>query len=214
MVGKQATESWRHLLRGVVTSGLRLVELLNISWNKRQTIQPRWRGDRLPMLWFPAHLQKNRKSQEIPLCPWFEQLLEQTPLELRTGWVFNPESLETKFSGRTYRGKRLSSSRVSTVVCDIGEQAKIVVDEGNHRTGSAEKYASMHDLRRTFAQRLADSDLPPELTSKLMRHADPRTTRRYYLVANAQRDAEKIRHVLGDKMVPNSKGYHKNLKST
>jgi len=79
----------------------------------------------------------------------------------------------------------------------IGERAGIIVDDGNARTGSAEKYASTHDLRRTFSQRLADSDLPTAMAAKLMRHADERTTRRYYQVANVQRDAEKIRAALG-----------------
>ncbi len=38
---------------------------------------------------------------------------------------------------------------------------------------------------------------PPRLVRTLMRHADIRTTERYYLMKNAQPDAGKIRNILG-----------------
>ena len=196
VVGPAAVASWDYLLRGIVCSGLRLQELMDISWDVQQTIRPIWRKGRLPVLWFPGYCQKNGKTQEIPLCPWFEALLLETPEELRTGWVFEPVSLQTRVGRRCLRN-RLSADRVGKVVSRIGERAGIIVDEGNPRTGAPKRYASAHDLRRTFAQRLADSHLKPELVRKLMRHADIRTTERYYQVANVQRDAGQIREALG-----------------
>ena len=97
----------------------------------------------------------------------------------------------------------------------IGEKAGVIVDEGNSRTGAPKKYASAHDLRCTFAQRLIDSDLQPRLVRTLMRHADIRTTERYYLKKNTQRDAGKIRDALqpkpakksSRKSVPKKPGY-------
>jgi len=132
VVGKQAAPLWRHWLRGVVTSGLRLGELLNISWDIPQTIQPRWQTGRMPLLWFPSHRQKNKKAQDVSLCPWFEQRLNETDMLDRTGWVFNPVSL----LGEHYRGERFCAQRVGGVVSDIGKRAGIIVGEGNARTGS------------------------------------------------------------------------------
>ena len=98
--------------------------------------------------------------------------------------------------GRSYRGERLTAERVGKVVTKIGKRSRIIVDEGNPRTGAPVKFASTHDLRRTFAQRLADSGLPPELVRRLMRHADIKTTERFYLQTNTQRDAGRIRDML------------------
>jgi len=190
VVGEQRAPEWRYLLRGVIASGLRLGELMSLSWDVPQTIQPRWRAGRLPVLWFPGHLQKNKKSQEIPLCPWLEDLLDES--ESRTGWVFNPPALKGGC-------ERLSTERVGKIISKIGRRAGIVVDEGNRRTGSGPKYASCHDLRRTFATKLYESDLPPELIRKLMRHADIRTTERFYLTSNTQKDAGKVRAILAKK---------------
>ena len=77
-----------------------------------------------------------------------------TPTEDHTGWAFNPRSLQQKYN-RRYRGERLTAERVGRVLSDVGKRAGIVVDEGNPRTGSPVKYASCHDLRRTFAMILS-----------------------------------------------------------
>ena len=126
VVGKQAAPLWRHLLRGVVIFGLRLGELLNISWDIPQTIQPRWQTGRMPLLWFPSHRQKNKKAQDISLCPRLEQLLNETDMLDRTGWVFKRVSL----LGEHYRGERLCAQRVGRVVSDIGKKAGIIVGDG------------------------------------------------------------------------------------
>ena len=80
--------------------------------------------------------------------------------------------------------------------------AGMIVDEGNPRTGRGVKYASTHDLRRTFAvwlhlARLHQSRIPPHLITKLMRHSDYRVTERYYMSETTQQDAGQIRDILG-----------------
>ena len=70
------------------------------------------------------------------------------------------------------------------------------MDEGDPRTGRGVKYASAHDLRRTFAVRLKRSGMPPDLIQQLMRHADFRTTEKYYLCDTIQEDAGRIREIL------------------
>ena len=186
---------WDYLLRGILVSDLRLAELMSLSWDIPQTIRPVYRKGALPVLSFPAALQKNKRFQEIPLCPWLEQLLEEVPTELRTGWVFNPESLEPNY-GRRPRVQRLSAERVGKIISRIGKKAGAIVDEGNARTGAPVTYASAHDLRRTFAVRLRNANLPPELIRKLMRHSDIKTTERSYLTEDTQHDAGRLRGLL------------------
>jgi integrase len=195
VVGKDGAASWKFMLNGVVNSGLRLTELMTISWDIEQTIRPVWPESGLPYLEFPGHAQKNGKTQDTPLGPWLEEQLMSVPECGRTGYVFNPPSLEATV-GREYRGERLTAERVGKIVTRIGKKAGIVVDEGDPRIGKPKKFASTHDLRRTFAQRLAEAGLPLELTQKLMRHADRKTTERYYLKQNVQKDAEQIREIL------------------
>ena len=52
------------------------------------------------------------------------------------------------------------------------------------------------DLRRTFAVRLRNANLPPELIRKLMRHSDIKTTERSYLTEDTQHDAGRLRGLL------------------
>jgi len=92
---------------------------------------------------------------------------------------------------------RPNPERVGKVVERIGKTAGVIVDEGDPRTGRGVKYASTHDLRRTFAVRLRQSRIPPHLITKLMRHSDYRVTERYYVTETTQEDAGQIRDILG-----------------
>ena len=51
------------------------------------------------------------------------------------------------------------------------------------------KYASAHDLRRSFGDRWAKRVMPAEL-KEMMRHESIETTLRYYVSSNAERTAE------------------------
>ena len=72
----------------------------------------------------------------------------------------------------------------------------MIVDEENPRTGRGVKYASTHDLRRTFAVRLHQSQIPPHLITKLMRHSDYKVTERYDISETTQSAAGQIRDIL------------------
>jgi hypothetical protein len=78
---------------------------------------------------------------------------------------------------------------VSKTVSDIGKAAGVKVYT-HPRTGKV-KYASAHDLRRTFGERWASRLMPVQLM-ELMRHKNIETTLRYYVGANAQRTAQTI----------------------
>ena len=88
VVGGESAEPWRHLLRGLWESGLRLGELLSVSWGMEGTIWPFWNQEGEGVLKIPAAMQKNNVEEDIPLVPWFESLLLETPPGARRGWVF------------------------------------------------------------------------------------------------------------------------------
>jgi integrase len=58
----------------------------------------------------------------------------------------------------------------------------------NTDQGGKLKYASAHDLRRSFGQRWA-SRVMPQVLMELMRHESIETTLRYYVGRNAQSTA-------------------------
>ncbi len=196
VVGDEAADSWRYLLCGLWESGLRLGELMHVSWDVPNTIRPVWIEGQLPVLDIPAALQKNNTEECIPLLPDLESLLLETPEADRTGWVFQPESLQGKFH-RAASDTRPTTKWVGRVVSRIGEQARVVVREADPSSGRAAKHASAHDLRRSCGQRLRDAGVPPLVLSGVLRHADFETTQKFYAPGNVQNDAKVLRRKLG-----------------
>jgi integrase len=195
VVGEQAAESWKYILRGLWESALRLDELMHVSWDKPGTIRPVWTAGQLPVLDIPAALQKNDTEENIPLLPWFEVVLLETPPEQRRGWVFEPLSLQLKV-GRKVRHQRPDAEWVGKVIAKIGKAAGIVVELANERTGKPVKFASAHDLRRSCGDRLRNAGVPPLVICRVMRHASWETTRKHYAPGDVQRDAEVLRKTL------------------
>lgn len=143
LVGHEAAPSWRHYLCGLWWSGLRLTESLELYWDDPAKLCI-WLGDGYPMLRIPAELEKGYEDRVLPLAPEFAEMLLQTPDELRTGPVFSPQP------GRFHR-ERVAADWAMHVVARLGKAANIVVHV-DPRT-QKKKYASAHDLRRSFGQR-------------------------------------------------------------
>ena len=195
VVGDEAAESWKHILRGLWASALRLDELMHVSWDKPATIRPVWTDGQLPILEIPAAMQKNDTEESIPLLPWFESVLLETPPEQRSGWVFDPLSLQLKM-GRKVRHQRPDAEWVGKVIARIGKAAGIVVEAADERTGRPEKHATSHDLRRSCGERLRNAGVPPLVICRVMRHSSWETTRKHYAPGNVQQDAEVLRRHL------------------
>jgi integrase len=191
VVGDVAAPSWRHTMRGLLESALRLDELLHVHWSDERFIVPAWPADGLPLLKIPASMQKNDTEEAIPLLPGFERLLLKTPDDQRVGWAFNPLSLDGR-AGRKLRKSRPEAGWVGKVISDIGEKAGVTVNGDG-------KYASAHDLRRTCADRLIDADVAERDVQAVLRHASGETTRRYYIGRDVQRSARKIRETLANR---------------
>lgn len=195
VVGEAAAESWQHILWGLWTSALRLDELMHVSWDQPGTIQPIWTAGQLPVLQIPAAMQKNDTEERIPLLPWFEELLNQTPVEGRKGWVFEPVSLQVRL-GRRIQSQRPDAEWVGRIVSRIGKAANVVVEPEDERTGRAAKFASAHDLRRSCGERLREAGVPPLVICSVMRHSSWETTRRHYAPGNTQNNAQVLRDTL------------------
>jgi integrase len=170
--------------------------LMMVSWDIPDTIQPRWAKRREPVLQIPAPLQKNNCEQDIPLTPWFEELLTETPQRLRTGWVFNPASMNYRLN-RKPRVERPSPEWVAKVISRIGKSARVAVADG--------KFASAHDLRRSCGQRMSDAGVPERVIQSVLRHESWTTTQKFYVAGNVQSDARVLREKLA---VPESTWVH------
>jgi integrase len=140
-------------------------------------------------------MQKNDTEERIPLLPWFEDLLNQTPVEGRKGWVFEPISLQVRL-GRRIQSQRLDAEWVGRIISRIGKAANVVVEPEDERTGRAAKFASAHDLRRSCGERLREAGVPPLVICSVMRHSSWETTRRHYAPGNTQNNAQVLRDTL------------------
>lgn len=195
VVGKAAAASWKRVLRGLWESGLRIGELMAMSWDDPNQIQPVWPRRGLPILAIPHDLQKNDTEESIPMLPGFEAVLLKTPEDARTGWIFNPESLQFQLGRKPQHG-RPDAEWVGKVVARIGKKANVVVLAANPNRGTVAKFASAHDLRRSCAQRLLDAGVSERDVQAVMRHASFETTRRHYAPGSVQKTAASIRETL------------------
>lgn len=173
--------SWRHFLRGLWLSGLRLEESLELWWDRNDRLRVDLSGRR-PMLWIPGARQKSGQDQHLPITPDFAEYLQNVPPERRRGRVFNP-------ARRSRSGGRLVRDSVTHVIGQIGRKANVAVWT-HPRTGTV-KYASAHDLRRSFGFRWATRVMPMVL-QRLMRHESLNTTMAYYVQVNAAATADAV----------------------
>ncbi len=195
VVGMQASDSWKFILRGLWESALRIEEMMNVSWDKHDAIRPVWIEGQNPVLQIPAKMQKNDTDESIPLLPGFEHLLKSIYTGINRGWVFNPMSLQTKL-GREAVCKRPNAEWVGKIIGRIGKAADIVVEPGNVELGIKPKYASAHDLRRSCGDRLRNARVPPLVICRVMRHSSWDTTRRHYAPGDVQADAQLLQNLL------------------
>jgi integrase len=131
-----------------------------------------------PMMLSSANCQKGARDTLTPITSVFAKFLLQTPEDERHGPVF-------ALPGRDC-GRRLTDSNlVSRVISDIGHAVGVIVDR------QKEKFASAHDLRKSFGVRWA-ARVMPTILQDLMRHADIATTMKFYIGQNALASADVI----------------------
>ncbi len=180
IVGDAEAPGWVFYLRGLWLSGLRLGESLDLTWDRQDRLRVDLTGRR-PMLHIPAVLEKGHKDRLLPLAPDFAEVLLEVPQDQRTGHVFRPRRRNGSVSSADQAGRTLAA---------IGKKAGIEVHT-DPKDPTKVKYASAHDLRRSFGERWA-ARVMPNILQELMRHETIETTMKYYVGQNAQRTADAL----------------------
>ena len=175
-VRPQDAETWRHYLQGLWLSGLRLEESLVFSWDDDSPFAADLSG-RHPRFRIYAEAEKGHQDRFLPMAPDFAEFLLTTPDDQRTGPVFKLDGLQT--------GKPMTPTRIGRVVSAIGQKAGIVVNKAEG------KYASAHDLRRSFGTRWS-SKVKPATLQLLMRHKAIETTLKSYVAQDADEVADEL----------------------
>lgn len=152
-------------------SGLRIDETFNLSWDSCPDCLVVDFSQVYPMFLVPASGEKGNTERLLPMAPEASGMLSGVPHADRTGKVF-------KLPFR-------SSQEASGAISAIGKAAGVIVKQ------SPIKYASAHDLRRSFGERWA-LRVMPQVLMELMRHQSIETTMKYYVGINAQRTAKTI----------------------
>lgn len=104
----------------------------------------------------------------------------------QSGHVFNPIRLTAVEGNSICR----TTDWVSKIGSRIGKKAGVIVSE-SRSSESKTKYASFHDLRRSFGATWASRVLP-QVLMKLMRHDSIDTTLRYYVGDEAEQMAAQL----------------------
>ncbi len=167
---------------------MRLEESLALSWEATGGLSVDLAG-KFPMLRVKRHWEKGHKDRLLPVAPEFGDFLLAVPAELRVGSVFRLMAVDcpTAKGGRSRALPGTIDAEWAGTICRrIGKAAGVVVDTSD---SGRIKYASAHDLRRSFGSRWAMRVMPPVL-KELMRHDDIKTTMKYYVGYNAERTAE------------------------
>lgn len=177
VLGAHQVDSWQFLLRGLWWSGLRLSEAMLLHWTDDSDITVDMKPKR-PLFVIQAHAEKAGKDRLLPMAPEFAEQLQAVPASQRKGYVFKPLSRH---------GERPLTDWVGKVISNIGESAKVVVA----KQGAKTKYASAHDLRRSFGERWSNLLMPKDLMV-LMRHENIETTMKFYVGRNAASVADAV----------------------
>ena len=115
------------------------------------------------------------------MAPEFANLLAAVPVADRTGPVF-------KLPGLKHQRDCRLPAWVGSTLRRIGKSANVVV----HRYPNGQvKFASAHDLRRSFGDRWS-LRVMPRVLKELMRHRRIETTMRYYVRRNAEQTADEL----------------------
>ena len=163
----------RRLLCGLWLSGLRISEC-TLSWDDKEAFHVDWQSHKNPVFVMPDEMDKTGQARVFPMAPEFWALISSVPVENRTGPVF--QVLSTRVNCV------LNTDQLSKLIFRIGKLSGVIVDR---RPDGTVKYASAHDLRRSFGLRWASRRINEMQLGALMRHSSSETTRAYYIGNNA-----------------------------
>lgn len=203
IVEPQNAANWIFASNLIQTTGLRLEETMSIDWDDPDSIHIERLDGRRPLMVFPEGSHKAQVYAEVPLIPEAVELLRSVPEDQRTGPV-----VSLRGSQRRYK----TADAVGKVFCEAGRQAGIVVEKRARRARADDeergikagqwlpKFASAHDIRRSFGDAMSYLVMPVVLM-KLMRHQSIDTTMKYYIGRNTERLANEVWDAFAQKPV-------------
>lgn len=113
VVGADKTDSWTWLLRGLWWSGLRLGEIMSLSWDEWADELTVDMSGEFVMLKIPAASEKGRRNRVYPVVPEFAEMLLSVPESDRVGFVFNP--VPSRIVKRTRANGETASRTISRI---------------------------------------------------------------------------------------------------
>lgn len=166
-------EPWCDLLKGMWLTGMRISEAHSLHW---QSGPIRIDLDAAhPRIIYRSEGQKNNSDELVPLTP--DAIRFFSRFKNRIGFVFD---IRTE-----YRKDRATKETATNAVSAIGKKSGISTSQ------DSDKSVSSHDLRRTFGTRWA-MRVHPIVLKALMRHADLKTTLKYYVSLNCDDVARQL----------------------
>ena len=159
---------WRTLFGIAMYTGLRLGDCCKLTWAEvdivRSIIQK-----------VPEKTKKYRKGRPvtIPIHKVLADLLMQTPVEARTGYVL-PTIGPWAASGQN--GMAKVHHRIGKIFKNAGIVMSVTVKGRTHKAPEA----SFHSLRHTFVSMSANAGVPLHIVQSIVGHESTAMTRHYY----------------------------------
>ena len=138
--------------------------------------------------------EKGNQDRLLPMAPEFAEMLLAVPQDERTGRVFKGIGGAHQGHGHQDDSEIGREAGVKVKTIDQPEPAKGDVKPRKGvrgRSKSGTKFASAHDLRRSFCERWAARVMPPVLM-QLARHETVETTMKFYVGRNAEATADQL----------------------
>jgi integrase len=93
VVGQAAAQAWKFFAKVLWFQGLRVKEALHLSWDQEDLHRVDL-GQKYPVIWIRAELEKGKKDRIHPMAPELAELLRGAPESRRTGLVFDLPGVE------------------------------------------------------------------------------------------------------------------------
>ncbi len=167
MASREGPE-WRTLFGIAMYTGLRLGDCCKLTWAEvdivRSIIQK-----------IPEKTKKYRKGRPvtIPIHKTLAELLMQTPVEARTGYVL-PKIGPTAASG--VNGMSRVHHYINKIFKNAGIVMSVTIEGRKHKAPEA----SFHSLRHTFVSMSANAGVPLHIVQSIVGHESTAMTRHYY----------------------------------
>ena len=186
-------------------AGLRYGEALNLLWDGQNIDFERGRiniTNRPSTANLPLFLVKDHEARSVPMPRWLVDVLVELQAEASEGCPFvflSPERwirVKEKW-GKFYRSGRGDEWQNRHLANGLLKKFKRHCQIAGIKT---QEKLSFHNLRKSYAQNLADAGTPAPTLKKLMGHASIRTTEEFYLRstdANEERACQSLDKLMG-----------------